>query len=88
MNWAVRLSRDAVKDLSRIPADRRELLLRQLSAMEADPFRGNVRPLEGKRWRGRYRKVAGRYRIIFTPFHSARIVEVSAITLRSEKTYR
>jgi mRNA-degrading endonuclease RelE of RelBE toxin-antitoxin system len=47
MNWAVRLSRDAVKDLSRIPADRRELLLKQLSAME-----------------------------------------VSAITLRSEKTYR
>jgi hypothetical protein len=56
--------------------------------MEADPFRGNVRALEGKRWRGRYRKVAGRYRIIFTPFHSVRIVEVSAITLRSEKTYR
>lgn len=88
MNWIVHLSEDAVRDLSRIPADRRELLLKQLSAMEADPFQGNVRPLKGRQWHGRYRKVAGRYRVIFIPFHSKRTIEVSAILIRSEKTYR
>jgi mRNA-degrading endonuclease RelE of RelBE toxin-antitoxin system len=56
--------------------------------MEADPFQGDVQPLKGKGWRGRYRKRVGRYRLIFIPFHEQQRVEISAILLRSEKTYR
>jgi mRNA-degrading endonuclease RelE of RelBE toxin-antitoxin system len=56
--------------------------------MRQDPFQGNVRPLKGRRWQERYRKRVGRYRLIFIPFHQQNIVEISAILLRDEGTYR
>ena len=37
--------------------------------MGEDPFQGDVRPLRGRQWQGRYRKRVGRYRIIFIPYH-------------------
>ena len=56
--------------------------------MQNDPFQGDVQPLKGKQWQGRYRKRVGRYRVIFIPYHRERIVEISAILRRDEKTYR
>ena len=56
--------------------------------MRDDPFGGDVIPLKGRRWQGRYRKRVGRYRIIFLPNHAEHIVEISAILLRNEHTYR
>jgi len=88
MNWTIRLSKDAAKQLSHIPRTQQELILARLAEMEEDPFRGDVKPLKGAQWRGRFRKRVGRSRIVFTPFHNDRHVEVAAILLRSEKTYR
>jgi mRNA-degrading endonuclease RelE of RelBE toxin-antitoxin system len=56
--------------------------------MAEDPFCGDVKPLKGVQWQGRYRKRIGRWRIIFIPYQNERLVEVSAILMRSEKTYR
>jgi mRNA-degrading endonuclease RelE of RelBE toxin-antitoxin system len=56
--------------------------------MRDDPLQGDVIPLKGSRWQGRYRKRVGRYRIIFVLHHAEHIVEVSAILLRDEQTYR
>ena len=56
--------------------------------MEQHPFLGLVKPLKGKEHKGKYRKVSGRYRIIFKPTHATQTVEVLAILLRNEKTYR
>jgi len=88
MNWTIRLSKDAAKQLSNISSAQQNLILDRLGEMEEDPFRGDVKPLKGSQWRGRFRKRVGRWRIIFTPFHNNRYIEVSAILLRSEKTYR
>jgi mRNA-degrading endonuclease RelE of RelBE toxin-antitoxin system len=56
--------------------------------MEADPLAGDVLPLKGSEWKDRFRRRVGPYRIIFTLNHKAMIVAISAILLRSEKTYR
>lgn len=88
MTWTVHVHEDAAKQLSSIPADRRKRILDDLHGMEADPFRGLVKPLKGKEHNGKYRKVSGRYRIIFKPVHAGKTVEVLAILIRSEKTYR
>ncbi len=88
MNWTVRLSRDAARQLERLPRDQQSLMRRRLREMCEDPFRGDVRPLRGRGWHGRYRKRVGRYRIIFIPNHEEQIVKVSAILLRDEQTYR
>jgi mRNA-degrading endonuclease RelE of RelBE toxin-antitoxin system len=53
-----------------------------------DPFRGLVKPLKGKEHKGKYRKVSGRYRIIFKPIHATRTVDVLAVLVRNEGTYK
>lgn len=63
-------------------------MARAIDRMEADPFQGDVRPLRGKKWRGRYRKRVGRYRLIFVPFPQEQRVDISAILPRTEQTYR
>ena len=59
-----------------------------MDRMRQDPFEGDVQPLKGKTWQERYRKRVGRYRLIFIPSHRERLVEISAILLRNERTYR
>ena len=88
MTWIVRLSRDAERQLRRLPPDQQSLIRQRLREMQDDPFRGDVIPLRGRQWQGRYRKRVGRYRIFFIPHHDTHIVEVSAILLRDEQTYR
>lgn len=88
MPWLVRLSADARKQVDRLPADRQAQLLRALREIAEDPFRGDVKPLKGREWKGCYRKRVGRYRVIFFPQHRDRIVDVSAIVPRTENTYR
>ena len=88
MTWTVRLSRDAARQLRRLPQDQQALIRPRLREMRDDPLHGDVIPLKGRRWQGRYRKRVGRYRIIFVANHVERIVEVAAILLRDEQTYR
>jgi len=88
MAWTIRLSKEAAKQLKKLPVDKKTLLLQRLRDMEDDPLRGDVKPLMGKEWRGWYRKRVGRYRLIFTLEHSHHVVEVAAILKRDERTYR
>lgn len=88
MSWSVKLAKDAVKRLKRLPRDDRARIRERLHEMEDDPFQGDVKPLKGKRWEGRYRKRIGPWRVIFTVDSSENIVNVSAILPRSEQTYR
>jgi hypothetical protein len=47
------------------------------TAKHRGPFRGLVKPLKGREYKGRYRKVSGRYRIIFK-----RLTELQRLRLR------
>jgi mRNA-degrading endonuclease RelE of RelBE toxin-antitoxin system len=87
MNWLVNVHHEAARQLKAIPPDRRQRILNDIEEMAEDPFRGLVKPLKGKQYKGRYRKVSGRYRIIFRPIHAARTVEVLPVLLRKEDTY-
>ena len=88
MSWVINLSRDAEKQLRRLPADRREQIHRALDEMAHDPVRSDVIPIKSGKFKGALRKRVGRYRIIFVLDPSSRIVDVGGILLRSEKTYR
>jgi mRNA-degrading endonuclease RelE of RelBE toxin-antitoxin system len=88
MNWAVDLSLSAYKAFAKFPRDRQAQIGRAIDEMEADPMAGDVIPLRGKEWKGRFRKRAGDYRIIFSVDRRAMTVAISAILTRSEKTYR
>ena len=88
MTWRINVQRDAAKQLDAIPRDRRERILNDIRELAEDPFRGLVKPLKGKKFKGLYRKVSGRYRIIFEPMYATHTVDVLAVLLRNEKTYR
>jgi len=88
MNWAVDLSASAIKELKKLPRDRQAQIERAIDEMESDPMTGDVIPLKGSEWKGRYRKRVGDYRIIFAFDRRAMSVTISAILIRSEKTYR
>jgi mRNA-degrading endonuclease RelE of RelBE toxin-antitoxin system len=88
MNWAVELSLSAVKELRKLPRDRQTHVERAIDEMEADPLAGDVKPLKGPEWKGRYRKRVGAYRIVFTIDRPEKSVAISHILKRAEKTYR
>jgi mRNA-degrading endonuclease RelE of RelBE toxin-antitoxin system len=88
MNWAIDLSPSAVKALKKLPRDRQAQIERAIDEMELDPLAGDVKPLKGPEWKDRYRKRVGSYRIIFSLDRKATTLAISAILIRSEKTYR
>jgi mRNA-degrading endonuclease RelE of RelBE toxin-antitoxin system len=88
MTWLINVHRDAAKQLEAIPPDRRTRILNFIRDLANDPSGGLVKPLKGKSHRGLFRKVSGRYRIIFEPLHSTHTVHVLGVLLRNEATYR
>jgi mRNA-degrading endonuclease RelE of RelBE toxin-antitoxin system len=88
MNWVVRIADDAQLFVQNLPDKARRQVSGSISQLEQDPFRGDVKPLKGEEWKGYYRKRAGDYRIIFSVYHDQRLVDISWVLRRSEKTYR
>ena len=88
MTWLINVHRDAAKQLEAIPPDRRNRILNDIRDFADDPFRGLVKPLKGKANKGLYRKVSGRYRIIFEPIYATHTVHVLSVLPRREDTYK
>ena len=88
MAWKIQLVENARKQLEKIPREDQKRIAEAIDTMLEDPFQGDVKPLTGKKWKGRYRKRVGRYRLILIPVADKHLVIISAILRRSEKTYR
>ena len=88
MNWVVRIADDAQSFLDVLAPKLRRQIWRSISQMEEDPFRGDVKPLQGGKWHGCYRRRSGDYRIVFAVDRNQRLVDIFWVLLRSEKTYR
>jgi mRNA-degrading endonuclease RelE of RelBE toxin-antitoxin system len=88
MTWLINVHRGAAKQLEAIPPDRRNRILNDIRELADDPYRGLVKPLKGKAYKGLYRKVSGRYRIIFELIHTTHTVQVLGVLLRNEATYK
>ena len=88
MTWAVELSASAIKELKKLPRDRQVQVESAIDEMEIDPLAGDVIPLKGPEWKGRFRKRVGPYRIIFALDRKAITVAISTLLIRAEKTYR
>lgn len=88
MSWTSKLSKEAAKELCRLPRDRQEQLSKAIEEMKEDPLKGDVRPIKSGKFKGALRKRVGRYRIVFSLDPSEGLVEIAAILIRTEKTYR
>jgi mRNA-degrading endonuclease RelE of RelBE toxin-antitoxin system len=88
MNWACELTEAARKDLIDLPRKVHERISQALDQMAVDPFQSDVKALQGKEWKGIFRRRIGSYRILFVADQKRRIISVVRIVIRSEKTYR
>ncbi len=88
MTWECRLSREAAKQLLRLPDDRRAQVSRAIDEMTREPLRGDVVPIKTGKFKGALRKRVGRYRIVFSIDPRDRLFQIAAILSRTEKTYR
>jgi len=90
MTWRADLSREAQRQLERLPRNAQERIIRAIDELneEDDSQWSNVKALQGPAWKGRLRKKVGPYRIIFVKYPDRGVVQISAILLRSKGTYR
>jgi len=88
MSWTPKLSKEAAKEFRHLPRDRQEQLIQAIEEMKEDPLRGHVRPIKSGKFKGALRKRVGRYRIVFALDPSEGFIEIAAILIRTEKTYR
>ncbi len=88
MTWVCELAEAAQKDLKRLPTKVQERIARTLDQLALNPFQGDVKVLQGKEWKGVFRRRMGSYRILFLANEKRATVSVIRILLRSEKTYR
>ena len=90
MTWNVHLSRNATKQLRKLPRDAQKQIARAVESLKKDPFAGDSKVLKGPILQRRYRRRVGRYRLFFIPHSHPKNprLTITAILLRSEKTYR
>ena len=88
MNWTCRFSKEAAKQLRRLPRDRKEQIAEAISEMALNPAGGDVRRIKNGRFQGALRRRVGDYRIVFSLDSVERVVQVAAILPRAEKTCR
>ena len=84
MEWTVLLAGPARKSLDRVPASDRKRILIALDEMRQDPFRGDVRKLQGLPG---LRCRVGNWRIFFEIVAEHRQVVVTAVERRTSTTY-
>lgn len=77
MNWDYKLSDNALKNLKRFPRNDQKRIFETLESMKVNPFRGDLKPIQGEEnlWRRRI----GAYRIYFRPKFEIRILEIPEI---------
>lgn len=83
MSWTCRFSREAAKQLRRLPQDRQRQLSQAIEEMEEDPLSGDVRPIKAGKFKGALRKRVGRYRIVFSLDPSEHLVQIAVILIRT-----
>lgn len=77
MSWDYKLSDKALKNLKRFPKNDYKHIFEALEEMKIDPFRGDVKLIQGEEnlWRRRI----GAYRIYFRPLYERYILEIPEI---------
>jgi mRNA interferase RelE/StbE len=88
VNWVFKFSTAAEQDLRILPKAIQKRVARVLTQMASDPFQGDVKALQGKEWKGVFRRRIGDYRLLFAADHAEKTIIIQQISLRSGKTYR
>ena len=81
MNWHVEITRDARKELSRLPTHMQTRIARAILSLESDPFPHGCKKLKN---RDGYRIRVGDYRVLYFADGKAKQIVVGVIGHRRE----
>lgn len=85
MTWTVALSKRAENQLAKVKGPDLNRLVTAIDQLADDPRSGDVKALKGK-YRGRFRRRVGNWRLIFTINDGILLVEVVEIICRFSTT--
>jgi mRNA-degrading endonuclease RelE of RelBE toxin-antitoxin system len=71
-----------LKSLDKLPAHDRIRILEVINEIGTDPFRGDIKKIEG-----RYRRRSGSYRVFYEVQQKERVVEIQDVVRRTSTTY-
>ena len=83
MSWEIRYRSSVEKDVSRLPAEVRALVLQRIVDLALDPFPAGCKKLKGAENRFRL-KVAGAYRIVYSLFEQDRLIKIEFVGHRKD----
>ena len=85
MNWVLKITKPALKDLAKLPEKDRIKIKIALREMEDDPFVGDIKSLHN--YSAGWRRRVGSYRIFYDVYQDLSLIVISAIKRRTSKTY-
>ena len=83
MNWNLLVTKNARKQLARLPDRDQQRIVAVLEEMAVDPFRGDIKRLQPLGWRRRI----GSYRVFYDLDMEGREIVVTAVKRRTSTTY-
>jgi mRNA interferase RelE/StbE len=83
MDWEIKYRSSVEKDVDRLAADVKSLVLRTLGEFASGPFPQGCRKLRGAESRFRLR-VAGSYRIVYEVFPVERLIRIEFVGHRKD----
>ncbi|MGO8734370.1 MAG: type II toxin-antitoxin system RelE family toxin [Terriglobia bacterium] len=83
MDWQIKYRSSVEKDVDRLPADVRSLVLRLLAELATNPFPEGSKKLKGSADRFRLR-FAGSYRIVYKVFQVERLINIEFVGHRKD----
>jgi mRNA-degrading endonuclease RelE of RelBE toxin-antitoxin system len=85
MTWTIHLAKRAEKQLAKIPAKSKRLLLAALMEMQQNPFTGDITRLTSER--SSWRRRVGACRIFFDVYPERHHIDILDIARRTSTTY-
>jgi mRNA-degrading endonuclease RelE of RelBE toxin-antitoxin system len=85
MNWILKITETARKDLLKIPQKDADRIQRALYAMQVNPFKGDIKKLNN--YSPGWRRRVGNYMIFYDLYHDFFLIVVVSIKRRSSNTY-
>lgn len=83
MNWNLLVTKNARKELARIPSRDQRRIEAALDEMEADPFSGDIKRLQPPGWRRR----VGSYRVFYDLHIDERQIVIISVQRHTSSTY-
>ena len=85
MNWLIEITKNAKKELARIPVKQSYRISVSIDQLSIDPYSGDIQKIKGEK--DVWRKRIGSYRIFYEFFPKGKVILIFKVKRRTSHTY-